>query len=76
MTQHEKPEFESHKREMINAYLEREVNTRQAARYAMHQAEQAFKLAADQYALSNNVIDDLLADLGDVEQVTPQWEET
>lgn len=75
---HEKPEFETHKQEIINSYLEREVTLRQAARHTMHVAEADFKLAAEQYALSSNVIDDLLQDLVDVEEVPgfAQFDET
>lgn len=59
----------SEKRGNILAYLAEEQHTKVEAREAMAAAEDLFKRAAGQYALSQNIIVDLLDDLNDTEEI-------
>lgn len=56
-------------RGMILGYLAEEQHTKVEAREAMSVAEGLFKRAAGQYALSQNIIVDLLDDLNDCEEL-------
>lgn len=63
--------MESDKKPLILHYLSREHEIRLGAIARMNEAEDAFKLEANQVVHSNAVIDDLLVDLMDVEYVEP-----
>lgn len=56
-------------RGMILGYLAEEQHTKVEAREAMSAAEEAYKKAAGQYALSQNIIIDLIDDLNDCEEL-------
>lgn len=58
-------------KDLILGYLSREHTTRRLALEAMDSAEVVFKLNADQKALSDAIIGDLLDDLTDVEFIEP-----
>ncbi len=50
---------------MIKSYLERDLQARVMARYAMHEAEQAFKAASKDYDTAEANIEEHLADLSE-----------
>lgn len=56
----------STKKEMILAYLERDSITQKAARLAMHSAEVAFKVAAEEYNQATIGIEEHLLDLSEI----------